>query len=258
MILALLVLGLQGCVIDACGPVYPESEEVVVEVEYEEETVERVVVIEEPPLTVDTHWPIPAHVQDLLAPYVQGYFTPGNARYGDFLYYQDTPRGSMNRPSYVRGDFNGDWSTDHALLFTRQIDEYCAWTIDTRLLVVLTSHGGIELVLDMALGSVSGDCGYDIEEYWSLCRMPAGTHVYETVYDDAVVEEEIVLDNDAFLLTSLATGEQDLLYAIDHEIYYMPWKPAALAKRTTKPGHTTKPAPWKDSLRKRVITGIKK
>jgi hypothetical protein len=253
---ALLGLASQGCIIDAYGPVYTESEQetvIVHEEEPEAEPVETVIVVEEPVLTVDTHWPVPSAVLDILAPSVQGYFTPEDARYGDFLYYQDTPRGHDNHPSYVRGDFNGDWNTDHALLFTREIGDHCAWTIDTRLLVVLSCHGGYDFALDLELGSVTGDCGYAVEEYWSLCKMPAGVHVYETYCDNVVIEEEVFLEDDAFLLTSLATGEQDLIYAIDHEVYYMPWTPATLAKRPAKPGRTAKAAPWKDTLRKRVI-----
>ncbi|MBD3315218.1 MAG: hypothetical protein GF344_05480 [Chitinivibrionales bacterium] len=247
--LALLGIGLQGCYIDICGPVYPEPEE---------ESTETIVIINEPVQTVDTHWPIPVAVEELLAPYVQGYFTPKDGRYSDYLYYQDTPRGYDNHPSYVRGDFNGDWGTDHALLFTCETRDACGWNLNTRLLVVLSTYGGYDLTVDMNLGSVSGECGYDVEEYWSICKMPTGVHVYEAVYDDAVVEEEIVLENDAFILTSLATGEKDLFYAVDCDVYYMPWEPASLAKRPARTGRTISPAPWKSTIQKRIIPAKKK
>lgn len=180
---------------------------------------------------VDTYIPLSDPIAELLAPRTVGYFSPRSSRYSDFLYYHDFPRNSTNLPCYVQGDFNGDQIDDYAFLFTDQTEYTTYWSIETKLIVVLSSACCYEVALEMDLGSIEADYSYPIEEYWAIAKMPAGTHTYYASYGATDVEETVVLDNDAFVLRFLETEEEDLFYALDDDMYYMTWDPGSLEKK---------------------------
>ncbi len=230
-----------GCTF-VSNPVY-DSEDV-----YVEETV----IVED--YYVNTHIPISDAVAKLLSPITRGYFTPRSSRYADFLYYQEFTRTSTNLPSYVQGDFNGDHVDDFAFLFTKQREYTSYWTINTKLIVILSSGCCYEVALDMDLGTIEADYSYPIEEYWSIAKMPQGTHTYYVDYGSTEVEETVDLEDDAFVLSFLETEEQDLFYALGQDVYYMTWDPGSLAKKLgmakQKDGRKVDEL-WRDKVEKR-------
>jgi hypothetical protein len=180
---------------------------------------------------VDTYLPLPDAVLELIAPSVAGYFSPAESRYSDFLYNQDFSRTYYNRPCFVQADFNGDGTYDYALLFSVEDLYTNSWELTTKLLVVLSTPTGYELSTDMILGTVSADNYYPIEEYWSLCKVPAGTHSYTTYANGIAVTKTTTLEDDGFILAYLDSGEEDLFYTSAGDVYYMPWTTDGLAKK---------------------------
>jgi hypothetical protein len=240
-----LIAALSGCTFYESPVCYPDPEETTVEIEvYEEEY-----------YYVDTYIPLSSSLARLIAPHVEGYFSPAESRYSDFLYYGDFARSSRNRPCYVRGDFNDDGVDDHAFLFSKEDLYYDYWSLTTRLLVVQSTPYGMELAVDAELGSVEADYSFPIEEYWSIAAMPSGTHTYYTWNGVTEIEETVILDADAFTLTFLETEERDLIYAASDEFYYMPWDPGSLAKKASlakqKSGKKLT-ATWRDRIEKRI------
>ncbi|MBD3345679.1 MAG: hypothetical protein GF401_11515 [Chitinivibrionales bacterium] len=221
------------------------------------------IIIDDTPLYVDTYLSLPDPILEILAPHVQGYFSPRQTRYGNFLYYQDYPRYSYNLPCYVKADFNGDYRDDYAFLFTHEEQYYDYWAISTKLLVVLSTSSYYELAVEMDLGTVEAGYDYPIEEYWSISLLPEGTHTYTSCNHGVEVVEDVVLDMDAIVLSFLETEEQDLIYADAYnDIYYMTWDPGSLAKRRSlgksSAGKKVE-INWKDKLTKKAKEGtIKK
>jgi hypothetical protein len=240
----LLVAGLSlfaaGCAIDDCvvyGPDEPSS----------------TVIIEQDNAYVDTYLPLPHHIRQLIAPRVAGYFSPPTSRYSSYLYYQEQPRSSQNEPCFVQGDFNGDLIDDYAFLFSHEDDYGCSWDLTTRLIVVqsVPYGSGYEVTTDIEVGSVSAGCAALKEENWSLCRMPRGDHTYTTVSGGTTVTETVTLENDAFLLTALDSGERDLFYSDGGDIYYMPWTPGSFAKKKSADNRTVT-AGWQQKVPRKI------
>ncbi len=240
------IMVLSGCVMRHERVYGPDCPQTTVEYEvYEEECVEPY---------VDTWLPLSFRLKELIEPYADGFFSPEVNRYSDFLYYGDHPRNSFdNAPCYVRADFNGDYVDDHAFLVSAEDLYGDYWSLTTRMIVVLSTRVGPDVLFAEDLGTIEADYEFPIEEYWSICVLPEGTHTYVTTDGVNEVEETVVLENDAFLMTFLETGEQDLFYAEDGELYYMSWNPASLAKKRTTGGKADRvDVKWREKLQRKV------
>jgi hypothetical protein len=186
------------------------------------------VVIDQP--YVDTYLSLPPEVEDLIAPSVQGYFSPKISRYCDYLYPTDIPYNSNDLPCYVKSDFNGDGYLDYAFLFSQQEWDNGEWFLTTKMVVVLSTYDGWTIGADMVLGTVTGDESVPIEEYWSIFLVPRGTHTYTTYANGVKVTKTISLNKDAFYLASLDPAEEAIFYADGLDVYEMS-PDGALAKK---------------------------
>src|SRR5659263_457915 len=200
---------------------------------------EKTVVIDQP--YINTYLTLPPEVEDLIAPTVEGYFSPKLSRYCDYLYPTDISYNSNDLPCYVKSDFNGDGYPDYAFLFSNQEWENGDWFLTTKMVVVLSTYDGWTIGADMALGTVTGDGSVPIEEYWSIFLVPRGSHTYTTYANGVKVTKTITLNKDAFYLASLDPAEEAIFYADGWDIFEMSTdgtmaKKAALSKKadTTK------------------------
>lgn len=184
---------------------------------------------------VDTWLSIPQEVEELIAPSVDGYFSPGLSRYDEYLYPTDIPYNGNDLPCYVKSDFNGDGYSDYAFLFSRQEWEHSEWYLTTKMVVVLSTRDGWVIGADMVLGTVHAYESVPIEEYWSIFLVRAGSHTFTTNMNGVTVTKTITLDNDAFYLASLDPAEEAIFYADGWDVYEMSLtgamaKKAALSK----------------------------
>jgi hypothetical protein len=204
---------------------------------------------------VNTYISLPYEIKALIEDRVSGFFSPSSSRYCSYLYDQETARSSNNLPCFVKTDLNGDWVDDYVFLFTDEDLYSYSWEITTKLLVVLSTSYGYEVATDVVLGTISADNDVPIEEYWSICRIPAGSYTTTTESNGILTETTTYLDEDAFVLSYLDDNERDLFYVSDNEVFYMPWGSAGFAKkRTMAPQdssiHAT--ATWHDKVEKRI------
>jgi len=192
------------------------------------------VVIDQP--YVNTYLTLPSAVEDLIAPTVEGYFSPKLSRYCDYLYPNDIPYNSNDLPCYVKSDFNGDGYLDYAFLFSNQEWENGDWFLTTKMVVVLSTYDGWTIGADMVLGTVTGDGSVPIEEYWSIFLVSRGSHTYTTYANGVKVTKTITLNKDAFYLASLDPAEEAIFYADGWDVFEMSpdgtmAKKAALSKK---------------------------
>jgi hypothetical protein len=190
---------------------------------------------------VDTYLSLPQDVEDLIAPSVQGYFSPKLSRFCEYLYPTDIPYNSDDLPCYVKSDFNGDGYMDYAFLFSSQEWKNGKWFLTTKLVVVLSTYDGWTIGADEVLGTVTGDASVPIEEYWSIFLVPRGTHTFTTYTNGVKVTKTISLNKDAFYLASLDPTEEAIFYADGLDVYEMSpdgalAKKAALNKTPTTSG----------------------
>jgi hypothetical protein len=188
-----------------------------------------VVIIDRP--YVNTWLSIPSAVEELIAPSVDGYFSPRLSRYCEYLYPTDIPYNSNDLPCYVKSDFNGDGYSDYAFLFSRQEWEHHEWYLTTKMVVVLSTRDGWVLGADMILGTVHADESVPIEEYWSIFKVSAGSHTFTTSMNGVTVTKTIALYNDGFYLASLDPVEEAIFYADGWDVYETS-PSGALAKKT--------------------------
>ncbi|MBD3422544.1 MAG: hypothetical protein GF398_20705 [Chitinivibrionales bacterium] len=186
--------------------------------------------------TVDTYVRAPYDVLDLIEPYVRGYFSPSISRYSEYLYPSATPHDPYDLPCYVKADFNGDYISDYAFLFTSETQYYYEWEINTRLIVVLSSSFGMEIAADIELGTVTASYDFPIEEYWAIGYVPAGVHEVATYYNGLETIETTILENDAFFLAELEAVDQSLFFADGGAVYEMEWEDGVLAKKMLDTG----------------------
>jgi len=210
---------------------------------------EETVVIDYSPY-VNTWLSIPGEVKRLIAPRVEGYFSPRLSRYDNYLYPSDLAYNGNDLPCFVKADYNGDGYSDYAFLFSREEWEWDTWYLTTKMVVVLSTRTGWTIGADMVLGTVTGDESIPVEEYWGIYRINAGTHTYTTELNNATVTKTITLYEDAFFLASLDPAEEAIFYADGYDVYEMSLtsplaKRAALAKKA-------------DTTEKRIIPFNKK
>jgi hypothetical protein len=179
---------------------------------------------------VDTYLSIPVEVSDLIAPSVEGYFSPALSRYDDYLYPSDATYDPTDLPCFVKSDFNGDGYNDYAFLFCSEEWDYDTWYLTTKLVVVLSTRNGYEIGADEILGTVSADANVPVEEYWSIFRVSEGSHSITTIKNGATITKTITLSNDGFYLASLDPQEEALFYAAGIDVYEMGLD-AGLAKK---------------------------
>lgn len=194
------------------------------------------VVIDQP--YVNTYLSLLPEVEELIAPSVQGYFSPKLSRYCEYLYPTDIPYNSNDLPCYVKSDFNGDGYVDYAFLFSSQEWDNGEWYLTTKLIVVLSTYDGWTIGADEVLGTVTSDASVPIEEYWSIFLVPKGSHTYTTYTNGVKVTKTISLNKDAFYLASLDPVEEAIFYASGLDVYEMSpdgvlAKKAALSKKAT-------------------------
>lgn len=192
------------------------------------------VIIDQP--YVNTYLSLPPEVEALIAPSVQGYFSPKLSRYCDYLYPTDIPYNGNDLPCFVKSDFNGDGYSDYAFLFSNQEWENGGWFLTTKMVVVLSTYDGWTIGADMVLGTVTGDASIPIEEYWSIFLVPRGTHAFTTYTNGVKVTKTITFNKDAFYLASLDPAEEAILYADGWDVFEMSpdgtmAKKAALSKK---------------------------
>ncbi len=180
---------------------------------------------------VNTYVQVPPCIKALIAPYVQGYFSPQLYRYCDYL--SNPIYDPYDLPCYVRADFNGDLIDDYAFLFSADERYTDYWNLSTRLIVVLSTPYGMEIACDIYLGTVTADACIPIEEYWSICYLEPGYYTAVTYINGVEVTETVLLPNDAFFLASLDPDEEAIFYAVDDVIWEIEWAEEKLVKRTT-------------------------
>jgi hypothetical protein len=173
----------------------------------------------------------PDEVLDLIAPSVDGYFSPGISRYDDYLYPRDLGYDPHDLPCFVRTDFNGDGYDDFAFLFSSEEWQNHSWYLTTKLIVVLSTYDGYELAADEVLGTVTGDAGTPIEEYWSIYLVTAGSHSVTYVSNGTDVTKTITLDNDAFYLASQDPDEEAIFYTSGNSVYETSFMSGAMGKK---------------------------
>jgi hypothetical protein len=196
---------------------------------------------------VNTYVQAPQSIKALIAPYVQGYFSPQLYRYCDYL--SNPIYDPYDLPCYVRADFNGDLIYDYAFLFSAQECYVDYWNLSTRLIVVLSTPYGMEIACDIFLGTVTADACIPIEEYWSICYLEPGYYTTITYIDGVEITETVFLPNDAFFLASLDPDEEAIFFAVDDVVWEMEW----VAEKLTK-----KRAETKDQKAKRGVIKFKK
>jgi hypothetical protein len=203
---------------------------------------------------VDTYISLPGEVKDLIAPAADGYFSPSLSRYGDYLYPRDVPYNPCDLPCYVRADFNDDGYHDYAFLFSAERWAYGRWYLTTKLIVVLSTWYGWEIGADVVLGTVCADDNVPLEEYWSIFRVPAGSHAFITERNGVTITKTITLDRDAFYLASLDPDEEALFYADGGSLYEMsPDAPLAKKQALAKSaGDTVREIPFNKEVERRV------
>jgi hypothetical protein len=179
---------------------------------------------------VNTYLSLPGKVLDLIAPAVEGYFSPALSRYADYLYPQDAAYDPNDLPCYVRADFNGDGYDDFAFLFSSEEWTDSRWYLTTKLVVVVSTQNGYEIGADEILGTVYDDASVPVEEYWSIFMVSAGSHSIVTVKNGVTITKTITLANDGFYLASLDPNEEALFYA-DYDAVYEMSPDAPLAKK---------------------------
>jgi len=226
-----------GCGVDVAGPCG------------DDDNYDHTVIIDNTPY-VDTWLSIPSDVKDLIAPRVDGYFSPRLSRYCEYLYPTNIPYNSNDLPCCVKADFNGDGYKDYAFLFSTQEWERYDWYLTTKMVVVLSTRTGWTIGADMILGTVTADETVPIEEYWSIYLVPAGTHTYTTYFNNVTVSKTITLYKDAFYLASLDPAEEAIFYADGWDVFEMSLT-SAMAKRAAL-------AKVADTTAKRVIPFNKK
>lgn len=182
---------------------------------------------------VNTYVSIPYTIRELIAPYVQGYFSPRTHRYCDYLYPSNYPYDPFDLPCYVRADFNGDGLYDYAFLFSMEEWDYHFWYLTTRLLVVLSTPYGYVISCDLNLGTVYAEKYVPIEEYWSICYLPPGYHTLVTWINGVEFIETVYLPDEAFFLASLDPDDESIFYAINDAVYEIEWEEERLEKRNT-------------------------
>jgi hypothetical protein len=173
---------------------------------------------------VNTYLDLPESVLDLIAPSVEGYFSPKISRYSDYLYPVGTAYDPNDLPCYVRADFNGDGYDDYAFLFSSEEWQGGSWYLTTKMEVVLSTPAGLELSTDLVLGMVTDNASNPIEEYWSIFWLAAGEHSVTYEKNGVQVTKSVTLDNDGFYLASLDPQEEALFYAdgdIMHETSFL-------------------------------------
>jgi hypothetical protein len=168
---------------------------------------------------VNTYLHLPAEITDLIAPSADGYFSPALSRYDNYLYPSTAVYDPKDLPCYVRSDFNGDGYDDFAFLFSAEDWNHGSWNLTTKLVVALSTPHGYDIGADEILGTVQGDAGTPIEEYWSIFWVTAGTHSLTTYKNGVKVTKTVTLDDDAFYLSSLDPNEEALFYASGSSIY---------------------------------------
>lgn len=97
---------------------------------------------------VNTYLSLPGEVLDLIAPSVEGYFSPALSRYSDYLYPSDAAYDPNDLPCYVCADFNGDGYDDFAFLFSSEEWSDSRWYLTTKLVVVVSTQNGYEIGAD--------------------------------------------------------------------------------------------------------------
>jgi hypothetical protein len=170
---------------------------------------------------VNTYLNMPVEVSDLIAPSVDGYFSPALSRYGDYLYPSDASYDANDLPCFVKSDFNGDGYFDYAFLFSSEEWSNYTWYLTTKLVVVLSTPDGYEIGADEVLGTVYADADVPVEEYWSIFRVAGGTHSITTIVNGATVTKTITINDDGFYLASLDPQEEALFYADQGSVYEM-------------------------------------
>jgi hypothetical protein len=181
---------------------------------------------------VNTYLTLPESILSLIAPSVEGYFSPQTSRYGDYLYPEGTAYDPSDLPCHVRADFNGDGFDDFAMLFSAQEWEGCSWFLTTKLLVALSTPAGFELTTDLVLGTVTDKASTPIEEYWSINWVSAGKHSVSYMKNGVQITESIVLDYDGFFLASIDPQEEALFYADGTTMYETNILNGGLAKKS--------------------------
>lgn len=187
-----------------------------------EETVETIDITEEV-LYVDSYLSIPSSVLTVIAPYVQDYFSPELSRYCNYLYPKNTPYDPYNLPCYVVADYNGDGYDDYAFLFSMEEWDTDNWYVTTKLIVVLSCFNGYELICDLELGTAYADVCEAVEEFWSICYLPAGYHTVTITTNKVQISETYYLENDGFFLASLDPDEESYFYVENDELYEGDW-----------------------------------
>lgn len=178
---------------------------------------------------VNTYVQVPSSIKALIAPYVQGFFSPYLNRYCKYL---SNPIGNpYNLPCYVRADFNGDFIDDYAFLFSAEDIYGHYWDLTTRLIVVLSTPYGMEIACDIYLGTVTADICVPIEEFWGISYLEPGYYTTYTYVNGVEIIETIYLPNDAFFLASLDPEEEAIFYAVDDVVWEMEWVDEKLVKR---------------------------
>lgn len=211
---------------------------------------------------VNTYVSIPYTIRELIAPYVQGFFSPRLHRYCEYLYPSNTPYDPFDLPCYVRADFNSDGFYDYAFLFSMEEWDCCYWYLTTRLLVVLSTPYGYEISCDLDLGTVYAENDIPIEEYWSICYLPSGYHTLITWVNGVEITETVYLPDESIFLASLDPDDESIFHAIGDEVYEIEWRTEKLEKRkadTIEPTRGKKKFEKNIKGRKRmVVKSVKK
>ncbi len=179
---------------------------------------------------VNAYVPIPYAVRTIIHDVVDGYSMPSVDRYGYEIYpvESDDPD---NIPSYVSADFNGDGYDDFAYMFSALSRSSGKWYLDTKMLVVTSTHNGYELSLELDLGTVSGSNDLPIEEYWGIRLLRPGTHTVTDYYNGVAHEKEIKLHYAAIYLASIDPEERSVFVADQNGVSEIVIDFGSIAKR---------------------------
>lgn len=158
---------------------------------------------------VDSYVTIPDAVRSLIYESVNGYTMPPVSSYGTEIYPASAVYDASNLPSYVKADFNADGFYDYAYMFSKVSSSGGVWTLNTKLIMVVSTASSYEVALELKLTTTADT--KPTKEFWGIRLLKAGTHTVTTNGKTISVE----LANDALYLGSTEPGQRTIYYFKD-------------------------------------------
>jgi uncharacterized repeat protein (TIGR02543 family) len=155
---------------------------------------------------VNSYVTIPDAVRGLIYESVNGYTMPPVSTYGTAIYPSSAVYDASNLPSYVKADFNDDGFYDYAYMFSMVSSSGGVWTLNTKLIMVVSTATSYKVALEEKLSTTSTT--KPTEEFWGIRLLKAGTHTITTNGKTVSVE----LANDALYLGSVEPTERTIYY----------------------------------------------